>query len=387
VFIDIENAVRYIDPWDVPFEQRLADFSKRSVRVAYFYEAPDNSTFRYRVYNMIQVLNELSQDVSASFFTIGDIARLEPVISSLEVLVICRVRYSLEVNQLITRVKARGKHVVFDVDDLIFNTEYTHLILDTLAQDLNHPDVWDHWFARISRTGATLRMCDRAISTNAFLSAEIEKFAGISAVVVPNFLNRQQMKISDSIYESKVSGKFHRDGYLDIGYFSGTPTHEKDFEIVATALTAVLEKYPFVRVTYAGYGGPVPEMATYSDRVLSLGFTDFVNLQRSIGRTEVNLMPLQDNIFTNCKSELKYFEAAIVGTLSIASPTYTYARAITDSFNGFLSKTNEWLEKLSFIVENYDSLNAITETARIDSVERYSWTSQLDVIVGALFPR
>jgi len=35
---------------------------------------------------------------------------------------------------------------------------------------------------------------------------------------------------------------------------------------------------------------------------------------------EIVIAPLQENVFTNCKSELKYFEAAIVGTIPSYSP-------------------------------------------------------------------
>ena len=51
-------AVPYRDPWQLPLSERLKALSRGRRRVAYFYELADNSTFRYRVYNMAQVLNE-----------------------------------------------------------------------------------------------------------------------------------------------------------------------------------------------------------------------------------------------------------------------------------------------------------------------------------------
>jgi hypothetical protein len=57
--------------------------------------------------------------------------------------------------------------------------------------------------------------------------------------------------------------------------------------------------------------------------------------------------PLQDNAFTHCKSELKYFEAAAVGTVTVASPTHAFAKAIQDGRNGYLAKSFEWTPKLS----------------------------------------
>ena len=50
----------------------------------------------------------------------------------------------------------------------------------------------------------------------------------------------------------------------------------------------------------------------FGDRIDILPLADFLTLQTLIGSTGLNIVPLQTNIFTNCKSELKYFEAAIV---------------------------------------------------------------------------
>ena len=48
--------VRYSDPWAQSLASRLAALSRGAPRVAYFYERPDTSTFRYRCFNMIEAL-------------------------------------------------------------------------------------------------------------------------------------------------------------------------------------------------------------------------------------------------------------------------------------------------------------------------------------------
>ena len=48
--------LEYRDPWDADFDTRLQALAGRSRRIAYFYERPDTSTFRYRVFNMVQAL-------------------------------------------------------------------------------------------------------------------------------------------------------------------------------------------------------------------------------------------------------------------------------------------------------------------------------------------
>jgi hypothetical protein len=61
------------------------------------------------------------------------------------------------------------------------------------------------------------------------------------------------------------------------------------------------------------------ELATLKDRIEVVPLQDFINLQRSIVEVEIHIAPLQDNVFTNCKSDLKFFDAAICGILTLAS--------------------------------------------------------------------
>ncbi|MGH8605409.1 MAG: glycosyltransferase family 1 protein, partial [Gammaproteobacteria bacterium] len=314
-------AVAYADPWVMPFGQRLAALKGGTRRIVYFYGRPDNSTFRYRVYNMIQALESEAGEASAAYFCHDDLEHLELFANRLDVLVVCCTLYDNRVNALISKVKSCGKPVLFDVDDLVFDPDYTHLILRTLDQDLRHPDVWDHWFGWIARTGATLRLCDGAITPNAFLAERIREFAGIPVAVVPNFMNREQLAISERVLEQKRASGYRRNGRIHLGYFSGTPTHNKDFELVASALERLLETDPRVVVLVVGFMDLDERFTRFGGRVEVHPFQDFINLQRLMGGVEINLVPLQYNTFTHCKSELKYFEAAAVGTISVASPT------------------------------------------------------------------
>ena len=381
--LDIAPA-KYSDPWKEPLRNRLAALLKGDRRIAYFYEAPDNSTFRYRVYNMIQVLNEADQGVSAAYFSGPEIDSLDKVIDSIDVLVICRTRYSDKLNQLITRAQNKGKTVFFDVDDLVFDPDYIHLLLTTLAQDLRHPSVWDHWYAYVGRMGAALRMCDKVIVTNEYLASRVTHYTNKPVSVIPNFLNKEQMAISQRIFEEKRASHFARNKKIYLGYFSGTPTHNKDFEIVSSALASLLKKDPRVMIRIVGFLDLPAPLRDYQSRIEFYPLHDFVNLQRLVGLVEINLIPLQDNVFTNCKSELKYFEAGIVGTVSIASPTFTLSRAIEDGYNGYIAHAFQWDEKIQLLLSDMESYPVMAERAYLHSEEKYGWKNQAQLLLDTL---
>jgi hypothetical protein len=103
-----------------------------------------------------------------------------------------------------------------------------------------------------------------------------------------------------------------------------------------------------------------------------------------IGEVEINLVPLQDNEFTNCKSELKYFEAAVAGTVTVASPAYTLARSVSHGETGFIAAAHEWDVVLREAIGQVDS-STIVDRAAADALARYAPESQAHAIRAALF--
>ncbi|MBI2769635.1 MAG: glycosyltransferase [Burkholderiales bacterium] len=373
----------YQDPWNLPLQDRLKTLAAGSRRVAYFYERADNSTFRYRIYNMAEVLNNSGGEISASYFFLEDLRYLDEIATLADLLVICRTRYDNRVNYLIRAFKAKGKPVYFDIDDFVFDTDHVHLIINTLDLNVNEGVVWHDWFSYNSRLGATLKLCDAGITTNVHLAAKMKAFADIPVAVIPNFMNRLQLELSEQVYQEKRGRRHGETGLIHLGYFSGSPSHNKDFQIVAATLEELLAADERLGLVVVGYVSAGPRLEKFGDRVTYWPFMDFVSLQRAIGSVEFNLMPLQVNAFTNCKSELKYFEAAAVGTLSIASPSSVYAETISHGHNGFIAQAHAWHSVISEAVARDDHA-AMAERAHDHAIRDYGWESQFDTIKNAL---
>jgi glycosyltransferase involved in cell wall biosynthesis len=388
MFLDGVAPVDYRAPWDHSLSERVVGLRRRGARrrVVYFYEAPDTSTFRYRVFNMIEVLDSGEGDIAAAWFCEAEVDRLIALLPTVDVLVICRVRYSDSVNRLISRARSSGCDTVFDCDDLVFDPAYTHLILHTLDQRL-YGAAWDHWYAYIGRIAATAQMCQRAIVTNDYLAEKMRAVQpGGTVAVIPNFLNRAQMALSKQIYLAKRSGGYRDDGRIHLGYFSGTPTHNKDFAVASAAVARMMAKDPRIVLRLVGFLEPGKSLAAFAERIERHPLQDFLNLQRLIGGTEFNLVPLQDNAFTNCKSELKYFEAAIVGTVTLASPTHAFLGAISDGQNGFLVNSTDWETQLGAAIAARGQYADMAEAAFQHATMNYAGGRMEGLVRAALFP-
>jgi glycosyltransferase involved in cell wall biosynthesis len=379
----------YRPPWDLSFDERLARMMRGSPRAAYFYAIPDTSTFRYRAYNVAQALTASGSrhGPSASWFTEADMDGMGRVLDACDVLVLCRNSlYNERVARLAAQARARNRRILFDVDDLVFDPAYIHLIIDTLGVNAQDPAVWDYWFAYVGRVGATYALCDGAIVTNNYLAGHARAWSGKPVSIIPNFLNREQQEVSDRIWQAKDDSAWARDGRTHIGYFSGSPSHARDFGLVSHAIARLMDEDDSLWLRVVGFLEPGPELARYRARIEVLPLQDFINLQREIGAVEVNLVPLQDNPFTNCKSELKWFEAVIAGALTVASPTYSYSQAIEHGGNGWLAWSYTWETVLRDVLRNVDQHRAsLAPRARQEAQARYGWDRQGAIIETALF--
>ena len=352
--------VAYQDPWTATFAERKATLLSGDPRIAYYYAHPDTSTFRYRAFNMIEALRDAEPDASAAWLTTDDGARALEVLDEIDLLVVCRALYTPHVGAMIARAKSLGKRVLYDIDDLMFDDRYTHLVMETLAQPVEEESL-QAWFQMIARAGCTMRLCDGVITTNAFLAEKVRDFSGLPTWIVPNFLNQAQIDLSSRNPRCEAA----------FGMGARRPDRHRVFQRntdTRAGLRADRARArqpprvePSVRLRIVGFPPQSELLAPFTHRIETLPLQDFLNLQRVIGDVEINVVPLQDNEFANCKSELKYFEAAIVGTVTIATPTFTYRGAIDDGRNGYLATAQQWNDILRERVAAVDGVPTVAE--------------------------
>lgn len=375
-------AVSYQDPWHWSFSSRLQSLRNPKLhRVVYLYDRLDNSTFRYRVYNMCTTLRD-SGEYYSTFFLTPEIPALRGVDFRNTTFIVSRAQYTGAIDDFVSYQKAAGNRVLFDIDDLICDPKYITLILDTLDQDLSNNDTLNYWFAYCTRLMNTARLCDAVVTTNDHLRICLEQQFDIPGYVVPNFLNAQQIEYSRCLFDEKASSNFKRDDHFHIGYFSGSPSHNKDFQIVETTLDGIMSENSNIRITIVGFLSINSTILRHRDRIEFRSLMDFVNLQGAIASCELNIVPLQNNIFTNAKSELKFFESAIVGTCTVASPIHSYLSCIDDGVNGYIAQNDDWDGVLRHAINSVESLPDMARKARNDSLSRYAPSEQMSALRG-----
>jgi glycosyltransferase involved in cell wall biosynthesis len=378
-------------PWLLPLRKRFSMLRPGTFRVVYYSQAPNTSSMRYRVWNMVQMLNRYSAEVSASFFFSDDGPELLSALKQARVLVVHRTSYSSQLEWLIENARKLGVTVLYDADDLIFEPAFVPEIMDTLdvlsrSDDAREPDLWQWWLGYTTGHKMAAIMCDGFIATTSHLAELARQHLALTSEVIPNFISQDQLDYSAKLFRSKELTGFQRDGYTDICYMSGSPSHNRDFQVAAGALASVLESNPRVRLTVVGFlDFPAGMEERFASQVRRLPLTNYMDAQRILAAAEINIAPLQQNDFTNGKSQLKFFDAGAVGVPSIVSPTKAMVSAFNHPDEGIVVANSDWEKVLVTLLGDYDlSGKALGQAARKRTFLDFTPASQARAAEGLL---
>lgn len=329
-------------PWNIPLEDRLQKLrtSKRLGKktVGYLYPRFDSSTFRYRGYNICESL-DYSFEWGGAYFQLEELEAVKKEADNIDVFVIIRCPWDETIEEFVSNLKKREIKICYDIDDLVYSPIYYDQLASALG--LKQDFELNFWHGLMYRNEKLIKQCDCLITTNEFLAGYMRKDFDKPCFVIPNYLNMLQEEVSAEYLRAKRSMKSEE--CFEIGYFSGSPTHAKDLMVALPAIETFLNENKDARLKIVGYM-ELSEKYNYlvnAGKVIFAPFTSMTGLQYEQACVDVNIVPLLNNTFSNCKSELKYFETAIVGTRTLATPVYTYAHAIEDGKNGYLCNDEE----------------------------------------------
>ena len=125
-----------------------------------------------------------------------------------------------------------------------------------------------------------------------------------------------------------------------MGYLSGTNTHNEDWAFVEPAIAQVLRRRPGVELWIGGLLDPSSALREFGDRIRRLPLKPWTELPGVLRDLDINLAPLEpDKSFNEAKSAIKWLEAALTRTPTVASPTLPFREAIKHGSTGLLAQT------------------------------------------------
>jgi glycosyltransferase involved in cell wall biosynthesis len=342
---------------------RAAPARPRSVL---FVGGMDGAPFRYRVEHLVNALSGLGIPATARFHRDEEALSLA---GTHEIVVLNRIPWDRFTARIVARAREAGAVLVFAVDDLVFEPD---LEITALA-GLDRSVVRDYRKGlRLFRK--TLLACDAFLGSTEML-AEAAREAGKPAFVHPNTLSPELIRISAAARAAAAAERDRRpDRPLRIGYFSGSYAHDCDFAVVAGVLARVFKDHLGVQLVLGGHLQIPKVLLPYADRIERLPFVDWRELPVLLARVDVNLAPLETpSRFNDAKSALKWFEAAVAGVATIASPTAAFRAAVRNGENGLLASTEaEWESALRALLDDPALRRRVADAACVDALVHHS---------------
>jgi hypothetical protein len=283
-----------------------------------------------------------------------------------DAVVVYRVPATLDVLESIRRVRARGIPVVFDVDDLIFDPDVADEIP---ALTILPPAEAALWMQGVHRYRTTLEACDAFVGSTPALCRHASAVTGLPAERFANGVGVLLGQVSDAAYRRSRTA-----GPLRVGYFSGTDTHDHDWKYVEPAVIEALAAHPDAELWLGGFVPPSEELDRLGARVRRLPILPWFQLPGLLRDLDVNLAPLRPGSrFNDAKSAIKFLEAALVATPTVASPTEPFREAIDDGRNGLLvADPSEWTAAISSLLSDSVLRSTLGARARRDALLRWS---------------
>jgi len=319
-------------------------------------------TRRYRAFHLYQQLLLAGIPEAVCHITDG---LSEELVRQCKLIIFHRTPYDPRVSRLIRSVRSRNGLVLVDADDLIFDS--------SAFQWIDSPDFKDPvraklYQAEMQRQQQTLLLSDGALTSTDYL-AEVVRKMGKPAWVHRNAANLEMLEISNRAKAQKR----RPDGKYVIGYASGTPTHNRDFALIAPALMETLRVNPMAELWVIGHLDMGAGWQPFHDRVRTFKPVPWRELPFWLAQLDVNLAPLLlDNPFSQSKSEIKFMEAALVGVPTIASPTDAFSFAIQDGLNGLLAHTLEDWQAGLLALTDHTARSLMAEHAASSAVVEYA---------------
>lgn len=345
---------------------------KKLVVFVYERDCGDDATFRYFGYNLVQRLLDSSAWHGVWIF-VDELQSASDLLqqASCMVLVRCRIR-----PELVDLAQTARKHKIslgYLIDDYALGASTAPRIIQAMASDPSNAFEQDFWTGTTERFRLASELCAGLIVPVDFFAQLLEKDeVQQSIMVVSSSLNNEQVSIAKLVANNRTDAL--SDSRFIIGYFSGTSSHQQDFELVRPTLVRLLREN---RDTCLLLGGNLlidSELLPFlqSGQLLLMPRVDYVTLQYLQAAVDVVLAPLVVDDFTNCKSGLKVFEAGIVGTPACASPSAAYCAAIDNKVSGFICDTDDdWYQALVALRDNGELRAAMGEKARLWAQDHY----------------
>ncbi|KXV41383.1 glycosyl transferase [Gluconobacter japonicus] len=267
----------------------------------------------------------------------------------------------------------------WEVDDLIFDAEEYLQNGNISSLPKSEQDLLMSGVVLFRRC---MLACGQGIASTRAL-AQAMRDAGLKHVdIVENALDRETLKIAASLPPRGDAV----DDRVWVSYGSGTNTHDEDFRQAEAGLIAALDEEPRLCLRVIGQLKLSKDFDRFGDRIERLTELSYRDYLAALAQTDIAIAPLEPTLFNDCKSNIKFLEAAVVRVAALCSPRDAFLAIMRHEENGLLAVTSdEWKSGFLKLARDKALRDRLAARAWQDVMERYAPESMAVTQGKALF--
>ena len=253
-----------------------------------------------------------------------------------------------KVKEAILLAKNLNKKIVFDIADFVIDKKrYKNKFLFMNNFSLNENKLYNQTILEFEKI---LRFSDGVITTNEFLSNELKNY--VSTVFINRIsVNEEIWRLSRNALIKKNNIKLN-DKFI-IGYLCDYDKYDSDFKVIKKALIKILKEFKNILIFLVGQFSLPNYFQEFSSKIIYKKVSDWKKLFEIISNFDLNIIPLEKNIFNNIANENAWVLASLVKVPTIASNYGVFKHVIQHNKTGLLcSKENDWYLSLKTLINN-----------------------------------
>ena len=275
----------------------------------------------------------------------------ETLIDTADIILVQRSLPRKSTRAVLEKILNSGKPVVFEIDDLLIDPPADHPYRRKMVN--KKPFIID-----------VMRRASAVTVTTVPLKEALRKYND-NIHVLPNLLDERlwnkppRMRTSDRVVIA----------------FGGTKSHLNDLKILEEPLFYIADKYRG-RVSFRLGGVSTGKLATLPGLHFVRFTSSYSDYARELQDSDIDiaLVPLQDNLFNRCKSNIKWLEYSACGIAGIYSSLSPYSDCIEQGKTGILAgmKGDEWIAALELLIDDPEKRRIIAREAREKVLSSYT---------------
>lgn len=326
---------------------------------------------KYRVMQKLEAFR--NQGISANFCHWTDQPRAFNIMQCATHYLFYRIPDCPLYDAYIAEAKRLGGTSLYDIDDPIFDKEVYEL---NRGLDFITKEEKSSLLRQVPRYVSAIKKADISIASTPGIQKLMRSISNKPVIIWRNLVDQQTVLAADLALAEKTrlraaSSPSDRLG-VRLGYMSGSRAHEADFREASADIAKIMKKFEDVTMKVVGHLVLPEELEPFRDRIMFVPFSDYNTYISHFADVDINILPLSDNEFNECKSAIRYLEAAMVQVPTVVTNVGDFKYVAADGKTAsFVNGNKTWASQIELLIRNPKLREKIGKAAYSDVNKRF----------------